>query len=387
MVTIDQNEIVSRHAQEVEFALLLSRMINTVKEDPEQLRLTIYDFARTKLKSDMSWADEDEKQRLLASLETAIVGVERFSQRTDQITRLNPPASSSHPLLGSGPVNAMVAFNPPVNLHRYKPEPSEFHSIPIPPSYPPLRRSWASDVSTLARFAFIGLMAGVVLAAGLYVQRSFLPNGAGPSPNALQAASVGVTQPPGPRADVNPPPFPVPNVYGVYALNDGVLSELDALTEQVPDRRVAMSTPVTKPSRTKLPNGQAKFVVFRRDLAGNAPDRVDVRVVAQVIRELTFDSRGKVTVTPIDDAWNIRNVSYEFRVRPIPGYPEMLLMQPEKADFSLPSGRYVLVLKNQGYDFTVAGKVTDPSQCLERTEASNGIFYSDCGTARSGKPG
>ena len=166
-----------------------------------------------------------------------------------------------------------------------------------------------------------------------------------------------------------------------------MLSELDALTEQVPDRRVAMSTPVTKPSRTKLPNGQAKFVVFRRDLAGNAPDRVDVRVVAQVIRELTFDSRGKATVTPVDDAWNIRNVSYEFRVRPIPGYPEMLLMQPEKSDFSLPSGRYVLVLKNQGYDFTVAGKVTDPSQCLERTEASNGIFYSDCGTTRSEKPG
>jgi hypothetical protein len=44
----------------------------------------------------------------------------------------------------------------------------------------------------------------------------------------------------------------------------------------------------------------------------------------------------------------------------------------------LPAGRYVLVLKNIGYDFTVAGNITDPAQCLERTEAANGVFYSDC---------
>ena len=56
----------------------------------------------------------------------------------------------------------------------------------------------------------------------------------------------------------------------------------------------------------------------------------------------------------------------------------MLLIQAENADFALPAGRYALVLKNEGYDFTVAGKVTDPGQCLEQTEAANGIFYSDC---------
>jgi hypothetical protein len=56
----------------------------------------------------------------------------------------------------------------------------------------------------------------------------------------------------------------------------------------------------------------------------------------------------------------------------------MLLIQPENAEFVLPAGRYVLVLKNQGYDFTVAGPMTDPSQCLERTEAANGTFYSEC---------
>jgi hypothetical protein len=139
-----------------------------------------------------------------------------------------------------------------------------------------------------------------------------------------------------------------------------------------------MSTPVSQPSRTTLPNGKMKFVIFRRDVAGNAPDRIEVRVVARVVRALTFDANGKASFSPVSDAWNIRNISYDFRVRPIAGNPEMLLVQPENADFTLPAGRYVLNLKNQGYDFTVAGKVTDPSQCLERTDAANGSFFSDC---------
>jgi hypothetical protein len=56
----------------------------------------------------------------------------------------------------------------------------------------------------------------------------------------------------------------------------------------------------------------------------------------------------------------------------------MLLVQSEKAEFALPAGRYVLVLKDQGYDFSVAGNVTDVAQCLERTDAANGEFYSEC---------
>jgi hypothetical protein len=111
---------------------------------------------------------------------------------------------------------------------------------------------------------------------------------------------------------------------------------------------------------------------------GSAPERVEVRVVARVVRALTFDAKGKASFQPVTDAWNIRNSSYELRVRPIPGNPEMLVMMSENADFALPAGRYVLALKNQGYDFTVPGKVTDPSQCLERTDAANGTFYSDC---------
>jgi hypothetical protein len=174
------------------------------------------------------------------------------------------------------------------------------------------------------------------------------------------------------------PEFPIPRDYGVFAINDTRLDELEMLSEQIPDKRIAMSTPVTQPSRTALSNGRPRFIVYRRDFANEAPERVDVRVVAQVLRALTFDPKGRPMSAPVSGAWSIRNISYSFRVRPVPGNPEMLLIQPENVDLILPAGRYTLVLKNRGYEFTVTGPVTDPSQCLERTEAANGIFYSEC---------
>ena len=88
--------------------------------------------------------------------------------------------------------------------------------------------------------------------------------------------------------------------------------------------------------------------------------------------------RGKATYSPVSDEWSIRNTSFEFRVRPIAANPEMLLNPAENPYFVLPAGRYVLALKNQAFDFTIAGKATDPAQCLERTDAANGTFYSDC---------
>jgi hypothetical protein len=232
-------------------------------------------------------------------------------------------------------------------------------------------------LSRLTRFCL-----GMVLFAAVVGLVVYKPNSSfsffktEPAPSALTVA----TPAPDPKAAASAAslPFPLPSDYGVYAVSNTALSELSLLPEQVPDKRIAMSTPINQPSRTTLPDGKTKFVVFRRDLAGNAPERIDVRVVARVTRALTFDAKGKASFAPVSDAWNIRNVSYEFRVRPIAGNPEMLLIQAADPDFALSPGRYVLALKNQGYDFTVAGKVTDPAQCLERTDAANGTFYSDC---------
>jgi hypothetical protein len=371
IVTIDHDETTSPDSREVEFALILARMIDTVKEDPSQLRRTVYEFARTKLKSDISWAGEEESGRLLAALETAIQGVEKFSLQSDQNERLQLAAQSGQ--IAHGSSSARLSSRPMVEINQVD-DPA--HDIPMsrrgdPTPLAPIAGRQMRFVSTLVSISCGVLLAGAALGVALY-------NRQGVTLQALISHPPLPLPPPPAPPPANPLPFPVPTVYGVYALDNGKLTELDALSEQVPDRRVAMSTPVTKPSHNILGDGHVKFVVFRRDLVALAPDRVDVRVVARVMRTLTFDAKGKVSFGSVNDAWNIRNIVHEFRVRPIPGNPEMLLVQPEKADFGLPSGRYVLVLRNQGYDFTVAGEVNDPAQCLERTEAANGTFYSDC---------
>jgi hypothetical protein len=173
-------------------------------------------------------------------------------------------------------------------------------------------------------------------------------------------------------------PFPLPSVYGVYAFSGGQLYELEALAGRVPDQRVFMSTPVKTPSRTVLPDGQIVFIIYRRDVASSAPERVTVRVIAKIMRAMTFDVAGQANVANVEDAWTIRNVSYELRVAPLSEGAEMLMIRPENADFVFPAGRYGLVIKGQAYDFTVAGRITEAAQCLEGIKASNGTFYSEC---------
>lgn len=388
---IDRDKMVSPHAQEVEYALILSRMINTVKDDPAQMRLMIYEFARARLKIDTSWFEESERKRLTTALETAIQGVEEFSVRREEKDQLPPPNPSAQ--IGpdkrapTRPSTSLATAGPVTPAAQDILVPSRVY--PRPDVQPVVEVASRTLVSTLARFSIGMLLFGGVVGLAYYKQH--LPSLRGPNfPSA--ASTIAKLRPsiadaaqeimvPGDAKTVGAPsklPFPVPTDYGVYALNNDALSELYLLPEQVPDKRIAMSTPVNQPSRTTLPDGKVRFILFRRDLAGNAPDRMEVRVVARVVRALTFDAKGKPGFSPVSDSWNIRNVSYEFRVRPIPGNPEMLLAQPEKADFALPAGRYVLALRNQAYDFAVAGKVTDLAQCLERTDAANGTFYSEC---------
>jgi hypothetical protein len=113
---IDRDKMVSPHAQEVQFALLLSRMINTVKQDPSQMRLAVYEFARARLKLDVSWADQAEQERLSAALEGAIRGVEDHTLRYDETARLPSPTAF-----------AQVGFSP---------APAEPTSTSMIPTYP-----------------------------------------------------------------------------------------------------------------------------------------------------------------------------------------------------------------------------------------------------------
>ena len=56
----------------------------------------------------------------------------------------------------------------------------------------------------------------------------------------------------------------------------------------------------------------------------------------------------------------------------------MVLLRPSEPEFTLSPGRYMLVYKNQAYDFSVAGAITDTAQCLERSDSQDGAVYSEC---------
>lgn len=175
------------------------------------------------------------------------------------------------------------------------------------------------------------------------------------------------------------PPSPLmPTAYGIYAISQDKLYELEMLPGRVPDMRVAVSAAIATPSKTTLPDGHLRFVVYRRDSATNAADRAEIRLVAKVAQETTFNPAGKAVVAKVDDTWVIRNISIPFRTAPSKDSPDMYEVQREDTEAPLAPGRYALVIKGQAYDFSVGGQITDRRQCLERLAASNGQFYSEC---------
>jgi hypothetical protein len=373
---VEENQAPAPFAQEIEYALSLQRMINTVNQDPAQMRKAIYGLVRARIDADTAQLESSERDRLMNSLEIAIQGVENFSQRRGGVERLAPPPPDAG--IGQNHASSAVTLLEPIEvrprdhlvLHEAHPV-SEVQVVEV------RRGSSLLLVLSIAALVLSTTALGLVY---FHERLAGLPGQFGLSgwPGAARvAAPPPPVEAPAPAAP-KPPGLPKPSNYGVYALNGDTLSELSLVMERAPDKRIAMSTPISEPSRTKVPDGKIRFILFRRDLVGNAPERIDVRVVARVSRAIKFDAKGKPNFTSVPDSWNIRNISHEMRVRPVPDNSEMLLVQSENPDFELSPGRYVLVLKDQPYDFTVEGKITDAAQCLERTDAMNGSFYSEC---------
>jgi hypothetical protein len=180
-----------------------------------------------------------------------------------------------------------------------------------------------------------------------------------------------------PVENVRPSGLPLPSTYGVFAISNGRLIELEPLPIRAPDPRVALSAEISKPSSSILPDGKIVFVLFRRELLNSAPQKIVIRVVARVARSLTFSS-GKAAASKPDASWHIRNNSYDFQVSPLNENREMVVARPEDPDFALPSGRYALVFGNLAYDFTVDGPITVPAQCPESFEAVSGPVFTEC---------
>jgi hypothetical protein len=340
---------------EVEFALVIAGMIETVRNSQEDIRKVVYDLARYKLQEQLVHADAAEKQHTQRALEGAIRGVEAFSKNQVHILPREHPPQLTQPQL-SGPDTASTdrTFSYVELVPQVEPHPR------LDSPWPYLRRAAALIVILVAILVAIQQREGL-----LYLAHHLLAGKAAVEERSTASVSA---PPPAKTAALRP------TDYGVYAISNDSLIDLSSLLGRLPDMRVAVSPPLTTPSRTILPNGHPRFIVFSRDLASNVADRAEVRIIAKVAREFSAKGAGK---KPADDAWVIRNISFPFRSSPV--NPEMSELHSEDPALELPPGRYALVLKTQAYDFSVEGSpVSDPRHCIERIIGSTGIFYSEC---------
>jgi hypothetical protein len=381
---------------EFEFAIVLSRVITSIENDPAQLRNAVYELARIKLQTELSQReapiDGSDKGDLASALESAIDHVETVYSKYNHL-RVLPTRNRRTNNSGIGASQITIEEREPALMTRAP----GTHTAHLPSfltgvagSSRNVKHSWHwMGTAQLLRAAMVAIFA-VVVCVVLDRQFNILGRQA-PQPFAsvvqkiekpeakrIVQASAGDPQLPITTPAPQSLGFPVPSVYGIYAVSGGQLYELEPLVGRVPDQRVFMSTPIKTASRTVLPDGRAVFIIYRRDAANSAPERVSVRVIAKVLRAMTFNTAGHASTTNVQDTWTIRNISYDFRVAPLSEGSEMLMIRPENEDFVFPAGRYGLVIKGQAYDFTVAGPITETAQCLEGIKAENGTFYSEC---------
>jgi hypothetical protein len=174
-------------------------------------------------------------------------------------------------------------------------------------------------------------------------------------------------------------PFPRPSAYGVYAVRDNELIALQPVQTAPVDPRTRNQLQIVDPGRTVIADAKLAFVVFRRDLAAHAPEKVSVHVAARIAHSMNFDSAGMAVVTtPATDTWLIRDQGYDLRVTPIRESPEMVMLNPENPALAFPSGRYELMFGGQAYDFIVAGEVIDSAHCVEGVATVRGPEFYEC---------
>ena len=364
-------------SREVEFALMLSRVIDSVEKNPEFLRATVYELARHKLKEEFTSESFGDVRNLSKSLEIAIAGVEAFSKKKDgaEASLLGANPAQGKALISAYPSNPYVAsalesVSPVFEAHVFGSGGTPVRKKPFQ-----LRTAGWFVASFLAGLAVLTAAISLEL---LRRKGYFAVNQPATILAKANTAAPAKSAPTAVEPKSAEPSPTVPTAFGIYAVSDGKLHELDVLPGRAPDPRIAISSIITANSRTTLTDGHVAFVIYRRDSATNAADRAEVRVVARIEREANFNKDGKQVVTAVDDNWVIRNISMPYRTAPKKDNPEMYEVRSENPEAPLPPGRYALVLKGLAYDFAVAGPVTDPRQCLERLVATNGRFYSEC---------
>ncbi|NWG26596.1 MAG: hypothetical protein HXY30_19625 [Pseudorhodoplanes sp.] len=382
-----------------DYALVLMRLVESASADPVLMRSLIFELSRIKLQKEVyvryPRPNSPEAQRHLAALDTAIERVEKVYARVGGPSRGSAPTI---PFLadGSEPLHAADGgpddFAPRVEDRPEPREPVAAHREPVAPQPMPKSDMVQSDVWQRARSwaAAAQILLLVVIAGGIFYL--IVPTEMSRTPPARKA-EMAAPAPASPPSPERPPAVAqavpetdtpasilrglVPTTYGVYAIVQGRLHRLGALSAGIPDERISIGPLLTGDSETVLPDGKVAFVVYRRDALSAMPERVKLRLIAKVMRSLTFSS-GKARQGEVGNVWAIRGKSFELDASRFGQNKDMILLRPAREDFVLPPGRYALLLDDGAYDFLVDGVISDPSLCLESVQTVQGTVYSEC---------
>jgi hypothetical protein len=380
-----QSSNVPAPARPLDFYSILQDAINTAKHNSSQLRELVYERARFNLKRDILYGHSSmgltELVQHVKDFELAVARIE--ANAVDDQPR--PPPPTEWPDTPETNSSNAIEILPAV---RTAPGYSELSPIRLTDHFQHVR--WPEEflrhmrsANRLIGFALLGMacVGAIVILVTLWpLQKasrqvetaSKVPQAgesplkqSGPSESGLASTETSSRL-----------PFPLPTSFGIYVLSDNKLVELESLPIGVPDPRVALSAEIKNPSTVTISDHKPAFILFRRDLLNNAPQKVILRVVARTTRE-TKIINGKPVITDIEGSWRVRDVSRELKVSPIAGQREMLMARLDD-DISLPSGRFALVVSRLGYDFTIDGPVKAPEFCLEGFETANGTVFTQC---------
>ena len=389
-------------AQQMDYYSILVAAIKNTQQNSAQLRQLVYERARFNFKRDVLFGHSSlglsDLMQYVNDFELAVARIEAtadvdpqdsryrkrdYQQVTDRFasttgdgqsridraneeearTRANTAIQVLEPRYVSPPNPELYQVQRTDNF-TYDPQTSEFES----------NKRFANPLAKILAATMV--LTGIVFILGtLWFLLKTAPEILAAN-KASKVEKVTVIQQPVPPSEPPKLPYPVPTSYGIYVLSDNKLIELEALAMNVPDPRVALSAEIKTPSTTTISDSNPSFILFRRDLVNSVPQKITLRVVARMAREIKFVD-GKAKSINIEETWRIRNISRELRVSPIPGQREMVIARLEDKD-PLPAGRYELALNCIGYDFTVAGSIKEPAQCLERFELTTGPIYTEC---------
>ena len=383
--TDKQNSNVPAPMRPLDFYSILQDAIKTAKHNSFQLRALVYERARFNLKRDILYGHSSmglaELVQHVKDFELAVARIEANAE-DDQPS---PPQQTEWPDTTEANSNNAVEILPAM---RTAPRYAELSPIRWSDNFQHVR--WPEEFLRYVRSAnrFIGFaLLGMALVGAIVILVTLwpLPKASRQFETANKTTQAGETalkqssQNESGLASVETSPrlpFPVPTSFGIYVLNDNKLTELEALPINVPDPRVALSAEIKSPSTVTISDHKPAFILFRRDLLNNAPQKVILRVVARMTRE-TKIVNGKPVVTKIEGAWRIRDISRELKISPIAGQREMVMARLDD-EVSLPAGRFALVVNRLGYDFTIDGPDQTPESCLEGFEAATGIVFTQC---------